>query len=278
VAVAEVGTEIVRFGRDPEIAGVESENIESSPQLWRRFHDMYAVTAVVDSSRLAWRRGRERCVAATGDVCLAGPGDLTVMTAVSAPQTLTSVLISPRLMEQFADGFGVSRRPVAWRAAQSTDPALGSRVAELGEHLRAPRATLRARVVLAEMLRMLFMRCVERRGTPASLPASRASVWRARDYIEKSYQQQLALDDVATVAGVTRFHLTRIFAAEFGVTPRAYLLHVRLARAKALLADGVPVQQAAADTGFSDQSHFTRHFRKTYGITPVAYASAVRRG
>jgi AraC-like DNA-binding protein len=232
---------------------------------------------VVDSARLAWRRGRDRCVARSGDVCLAGPGDLTVMTAVAAPQTLTSVLISPRLMEQFADGFGVSRRPVTWRSAQTADHALCSRVAELGANVGDPGATLRARVVLAEMLRMLFMRCVERRGMQPAAPL-RASVWRARDYIEQSYQQQLTLEDVATVAGVTRFHLTRIFAAEFGVTPRTYLLHVRLARAKALLAGGVPVQQAAADTGFSDQSHFTRHFRKTYGITPVAYANAVRRG
>jgi AraC-like DNA-binding protein len=48
----------------------------------------------------------------------------------------------------------------------------------------------------------------------------------------------------------------------------------RIQLARALLATGVPVIQAAADAGFADQSHLTRLFARTLGITPAVYSRA----
>ena len=276
MAVAEVRSEAVRFTRNPAIAGVETESIEYSQRPLRRFHDSYTVIAVVDSSRLSWRRGRERNVATSGDVCLAVPGDLTVVTDVATPQAVVSVMISPTLMEQAAEAMGVARRPLTWRSGQRTDHGLCSKLVELHAHLSELGAVVSARTSLSEVLRLLFTRCVERRGMQSAQPPL-SSVARARGYIEDNYAQHVELVQIAEAAGVSRFHLTRIFAEEFGVTPRAYLLHVRLARAKALLSRGASLKRIAADTGFSDQSHFTRHFRKSYGITPTGYLGAVHR-
>jgi AraC-like DNA-binding protein len=51
---------------------------------------------------------------------------------------------------------------------------------------------------------------------------------------------------------------------------------VRVERARLLLARGVPIAQAALDTGFADQSHLTRQFKRFVGVTPGEYARGVR--
>jgi AraC-like DNA-binding protein len=59
------------------------------------------------------------------------------------------------------------------------------------------------------------------------------------------------------------------------MTPHAYLMQVRADRARRLIAGGTPLAEAAAGSGFADQSHMTRLFIRAYGITPGAYAAAL---
>ena len=49
-----------------------------------------------------------------------------------------------------------------------------------------------------------------------------------------------------------------------------------MARAQRLLATGASLAEAAAGTGFADQSHFTRHFKAHLGLTPGRYLSLQR--
>jgi AraC-like DNA-binding protein len=39
-----------------------------------------------------------------------------------------------------------------------------------------------------------------------------------------------------------------------------------------MIADGVTLSDAAAATGFADQSHLTRHFAARFGLTPGRWA------
>jgi AraC-like DNA-binding protein len=71
--------------------------------------------------------------------------------------------------------------------------------------------------------------------------------------------------------GVSRFVLVRYFRRELGTTPHAWLLQLRVERARGMAATAV-----AADTGFADQAHFSRVFKRIVGLTPRAYAQ--RRG
>jgi AraC-like DNA-binding protein len=81
---------------------------------------------------------------------------------------------------------------------------------------------------------------------------------------------------VAEAAGVSRFHLSRLFRGAMGLSPYAYFEQLRLARARLLLHTGGGVSHAAHAAGFSDQSHFTRHFVEQVGTTPGRYSRAVR--
>lgn len=78
---------------------------------------------------------------------------------------------------------------------------------------------------------------------------------------------------LAATAGLSRFHFSRLFKLETGMTPGRFIETLRIERAKALIDVGdLPLVEIAYKTGFSDQSHFTRRFRKTTGMTPGAYA------
>jgi AraC-like DNA-binding protein len=76
------------------------------------------------------------------------------------------------------------------------------------------------------------------------------------------------------VAGLSRFELVRRFGAQIGLTPHAYQTNLRVARARALLAAGIPPAAVAAECGFADQPHLTRTFRRAVGVTPGRYAAA----
>ena len=86
----------------------------------------------------------------------------------------------------------------------------------------------------------------------------------------------LTLADLATAGGVSRYQLVRGFMRDLGMTPHAYLVQRRISFARRLIRDGMALAEAAAASGFADQSHMTRTFTSRYGVTPRAFADAVR--
>lgn len=94
---------------------------------------------------------------------------------------------------------------------------------------------------------------------------------RARDYLHAHLGEDIGLDHLAEACGVDRFRLTRAFKAAFGLAPHAYLIQLRLARARRLLACGDSPAEVASALGFADQSHLGRWFRRAYRLTPADY-------
>ncbi|KAB0662490.1 AraC family transcriptional regulator [Burkholderia diffusa] len=97
------------------------------------------------------------------------------------------------------------------------------------------------------------------------------AIARVRDLLHARMDGNIGLDELASVAGIDRFRLTRLFQRAFGTSPHAYLVRLRLRAARRLLAIGRTPAQVAADVGFADQSHLGRWFRRAYRITPAAY-------
>ena len=113
-------------------------------------------------------------------------------------------------------------------------------------------------------------------GTGASArPAGDPGVARALEYLRDCWRSPVDLDTLASAAGTTKFRLLRRFRAEVGITPHRFLVSVRVAHARRLLAAGTPISVVAAETGFADQSHLNRHFRDRLGFTPARYRRLV---
>jgi AraC family transcriptional regulator len=94
---------------------------------------------------------------------------------------------------------------------------------------------------------------------------------RIRDYILANLAQPIEVDDLATLAGRSAFHFSRVFSRSVGLTPHRYVIHLRLQAALALIRERrLSLAEIAADTGFSDQSHMSRWIRRVHGIAPSA--------
>ena len=97
-------------------------------------------------------------------------------------------------------------------------------------------------------------------------PAQKA-LW----FIESHLADALALDEIADVAGVSRFHLVRAFAAATGSPVMRYVRARRLSEAARALAAGAPdILQLALDADYGSHEAFTRAFRDHFGVTPEA--------
>ncbi|WP_297839924.1 AraC family transcriptional regulator, partial [Pseudomonas sp.] len=94
---------------------------------------------------------------------------------------------------------------------------------------------------------------------------------KAREYLHSHMSQDIGLDDLARITNVDRFRLTRAFKAAFGLAPHAYLIQLRLAKARRWLAAGQSPAEVAAALGFADQSHLGRWFQRAYRMTPADY-------
>lgn len=103
-------------------------------------------------------------------------------------------------------------------------------------------------------------------------PAVSVDVARVRDRLAGDLTSRPTLDELAELAGGSRFQLARAFKRRFGLPPLTYHLQLRLERAKTMLAAGRPAVDVAVATGFADQSHLHRHFRRHTLLTPGAFA------
>jgi AraC-like DNA-binding protein len=96
---------------------------------------------------------------------------------------------------------------------------------------------------------------------------------------------QASLDDARALpssetlerlTGLTRFELARQFRRCRGTSPHRYATMRRLDRARRLIAADTSLADAAAASGFADQSHMTRQFKKAYGIAPGEWRALTR--
>ena len=96
-------------------------------------------------------------------------------------------------------------------------------------------------------------------------------VGKALWFVESHFARELALDEIAAVGGVSRFHLVRAFGVATGQPVMRYVRGRRLSEAARRLADGAPdILSVALDAGYGSHEAFTRAFRDQFGTTPEA--------
>jgi AraC family transcriptional regulator len=88
-------------------------------------------------------------------------------------------------------------------------------------------------------------------------------------FVESHFASDITLDDVARVAGVSRFHLSRAFGLATGQPVLRYVRGRRLSEAARTLAGGAPdILTVALDAGYGSHEAFTRAFRDQFGLAP----------
>ena len=101
-------------------------------------------------------------------------------------------------------------------------------------------------------------------------PQKETYVGKARNYVAKMYQNPVSVGRLAAYCGLDRHYLCRIFKAETGLTPQAYILGFRMRRARELLlTSSLSVGDVARSVGYTDVYNFSRMFKKKYGSSPL---------
>lgn len=92
-----------------------------------------------------------------------------------------------------------------------------------------------------------------------------------REFIEGHYAQQITLDQMAAMAGISAGYFSKLFREYTGQSFIEFLNSIRIRAAKQMIRSGMKIHQVAVCTGFSDYSYFSRVFRASEGISPREY-------
>jgi AraC-like DNA-binding protein len=204
-----------------------------------------------------------------GRTALLEPGTALVQPAEAPPAILV------RRSEELAFRL-VLVDPARLPAAASSGAPVVTRAPELAGGLDALFAAVEARADAAAQrtaLRALLGAALASSAAVEDPPALTPPIARARATLQARFIEGVQLGELARVAGISKCHLVHLFHKEVGLPPHAYQIHLRVARARTLVAQGVPLAEVASRTGFADQSHLTRLFKRVTGLPPGQYAA-----
>lgn len=92
------------------------------------------------------------------------------------------------------------------------------------------------------------------------------------EYIHTNYMKNISLDDIARIAGFSKFHFSRLFKQFTHMSFYDYLSKERIQAAEILLLDqSLPITEVASQSGFSSIATFNRVFRKYKKCTPTEF-------
>ena len=98
------------------------------------------------------------------------------------------------------------------------------------------------------------------------------SIRHALSYISEHFTEDVSLNELADIAGLSPYYFSRAFKKETGVSPHQYVINTRISFAKYYLSSSQKsISEIAHDSGFKDESAFCFTFKKREGVTPKEY-------
>ena len=234
------------------------------------WHEEYAIGLITGGvEQFEYRGATHR--AGVGEIILMDSGEVHTGESWDERGFAFRMLYIPEstFREAAAESWKVSGT-LSFRKTVISDDSLRKALSKLHATLDTKNSALERESLLIAAVAQLLERAGSWKIAVANTPAPLA-IQRAHDYLQDHLFVDISLDRLASVAGLSKFHLLRQFRAEFGLPPHSYQLQKRIIRAKSLLRMLEPVE-VAMTCGFADQSHFHRVFRSLVGTTPGCYA------
>jgi AraC family transcriptional regulator len=243
----------------------------------RHFGSLQAAGSVHAAVELSWVQGGEvhydightHYIVRSGQAMVVPPG-VEHATRLEGATVAGSLWLGADAFYALADAAGVSARLEPGAVADATGVISLAQLLQ-SEAFEGGAGALMAADALSEALALRLARQAPRAARCGRNPGIR----RALERIEQRYAEDLDVETLARTAAMSRYHFSRRFQEELGLSPYAYLQQWRLARAAELLKGGrAAVTEAAFSCGFSDLGRFGRKFRQRYGCAPSEFAAA----
>jgi AraC-like DNA-binding protein len=262
------GQFIMRRCAVPGVQAVEATTRHAFP---RHTHQQFGI-GVIHRGAQRSASGRGMVEAGPGDVITVNPGEVHDGLPIGeAGRSWRILYFEPEVIERAASDIRQGNPgPQELAHPVMTSPATAQVFDRLFPAMTAggPDLALQRDELLLTLLAGVF----GERAEPTLVPAA---IGRVLELIDDQPTEPATLAELAEEAGLSRFQVLRGVARATGLTPHAYLMQRRIDVARRLIAGGTSLAEAAAASGFADQSHMTRLFVRNYGVSPGAYAAAV---
>ena len=215
-----------------------------------------------------WERARYR----RGFVGMTAPGEAVTlrwhgMTSHSTLQLHLPESMIKRIEDELLDE---SREIQPLRSTLGLkDPLIEQVMAGLSAAARARAPDLYAETA-GELLAMHILG--GHKASPSSAHHEDRRLQRVDTFMRENMARPLTLEMLAAEAGISRFHLLRVFRRAYGESPLRRLTRFRMEQAKLLLrSKEESITTIAALCGYENPSHFATAFRRLYGMSPRDY-------
>jgi AraC-like DNA-binding protein len=112
---------------------------------------------------------------------------------------------------------------------------------------------------------------------PAARPQMNSLTEHARFLLDLKYAEKLQIQEIAREMGIHPNYLSQIFHDAYGISPKKYVMQLKLSKAARMLSStALPVSAISASLGFEDQLSFSRYFRRHMGCAPTEYRKRQR--
>jgi len=124
--------------------------------------------------------------------------------------------------------------------------------------------------LIASLLTDLFqISYEEKQGVPTN---HMAEINMVLDHIKNHYHEQLRLDDLSSIAHLSKYYFLSLFKSITGSTPCEYIINYRIGQAKKYLrTTELSLVEICENVGFTNESYFVKIFKRLNGITPNNY-------
>jgi AraC-like DNA-binding protein len=175
-------------------------------------------------------------------------------------------------------------RSIDAKRVQAATPATQAYLAWLASELQSESLAdhaddqSRAALVLVQMLLAMARSSLPPRRQAGRVAERRArerhrlQATKVRELLQAQYREPPGLDELAAQLGVSRFHLSRSFSREFGLSITDMLTTIRMEHAREMLSSGeYSIKQVAAAVGYANGHYFAKVFRRVSGLTPSEF-------
>lgn len=267
-----MANEKVRFFRAEGVPDVELYHTNGvSRSMPRHVHSVFSASVTVSGYRIHETRQAKHIVQ-PGNILVVNVGEMHSSLSSDVKSSTLAIRLLPQFLTKMVneitkrhDGILPLRQPVI------QDFELARQMLEMQSVMINGSSRLEKETRILDVFYQLYSKhsvdfvCEPRQGRE-KMPIARACA-----YLQDCTDENVSLETLSAVAGLSPFHFSRVFAKEVGVTPHIYQLQVRLQKATELIAGGCSLAEVAMATGFCDQSHLQKLFKKKFGITPGQY-------
>lgn len=261
----------MRFWRHPGLPWLEARLTRDARSVCyaRHSHDTLSLGAVLEghSHYEYCHDGREHVAAVSkGSIVAMNPGEVHACNPRDdTPWSYLMLYIDPQWLATRQRGGQECFQPLARRV--SRDPTLYQALSALAIRLFGSDGSHEIGDV-----ELVIGRALDVLGTAPPLEVNEsAATARAAAFIREHCLSPVSLEQVARVAGCSRFTLIRGFRRDYGITPHAFLIDCRIRCGQRALKRGENIAETALACRFADQAHFQRTFKRVTAATPAQY-------